>query len=55
MIVRIAAAAALIATGAAEPAEAARQSTGQWVVNFDAAQCFAARNYGTVGPLVTPP
>jgi len=25
-----------------------RQPTGQWVVNFDDAQCFAARNYGSV-------
>lgn len=24
------------------------QPTGKWVVNFDSAQCFAARNYGTI-------
>ena len=24
------------------------EPTGQWVVNFDSAQCFAARNYGSI-------
>lgn len=43
-------AALLIAVGlgsiAAAPAEP-RQPTARWVVNFDAAQCVASRNYGT--------
>jgi TonB family protein len=47
VLFRITAAAALIATSV-QSAQAARQPTGQWVVNFDAAQCFAARNYGTI-------
>lgn len=49
MIARVLIAAALIHSTAAQSAtDVPRQPTGQWVVNFDAAQCFAARNYGTV-------
>lgn len=49
MLSRILIIAALVQATAAQAATAGpRQPTGQWVVNFDAAQCFAARNYGTV-------
>lgn len=34
-------------TPTAPPAAEARPPTGRWVVNFDAAQCLASRNYGT--------
>ncbi len=38
----------LVAVGMASIAAAEpRQPTGRWVVNFDAAQCIASRNYGT--------
>lgn len=49
MFVRVAALAALGASASiTAPPSYGREPTGQWVVNFDAAQCFAARNYGSV-------
>lgn len=48
MVLRIAAAVAIALAPSAVHAKFPRQPTGQWVVNFDAAQCFAARNFGTV-------
>lgn len=50
MLLRIILAVASLVTPASAIAapQAGRFPTGQWVVNFDDAQCFAARNYGTV-------
>ena len=48
MFVRVAAVATLLASTASPAQALQRQPTGQWVVNFDAAQCFAARNYGSI-------
>lgn len=48
MMLRLAAALAALMISSPSSAVPPRQPTGQWVVNFDAAQCFAARNYGTV-------
>lgn len=36
-----------LASLAAAPGPVARQPTGKWVVNFDASQCIATRNYGS--------
>ena len=46
MIGRVTALAAVFANTAASAAEPL-QPTAKWVVNFDAAQCVASRNYGT--------
>lgn len=48
MFVRVAALAALLVSMVSPAFALQRQPTGQWVVNFDAAQCFAARNFGSV-------
>ena len=42
-----------IALAAAAPAAEPRQPTGQWIVNFDDAQCVAQRDYGTADKPLT--
>lgn len=44
---RVAVAACLTVLASAARAGPPHPSTGRWVVNFDAAQCLASRNYGT--------
>ena len=53
MRLHLCALAALLSAPAAADPGPPLQPTGKWVVNFDDAQCFAARNYGTAEePLV---
>ncbi len=54
MLTRALGVAAILMSGSpASAAPAPRQPTAKWVVDFDAAQCVASRNYGTVDkPLV---